>query len=259
MSKEQQNQQLVGFMKKPKPLPAFHPTADQLEKWKKFEYLQDNIQFLESEFRKFFKKNNLAYVHNKFYCLFDTYIKKNIYNTCDQDKLLAESCTTIKKLKKILNRLFSFLGGGFYGYSLSQKIIAQNKWKLHVFKLFTLPAILIFLPLIIFNGIANFITYHLHSRQYNRFEMAKNLDNTLEILEKTNKKLLYLATLLSFEVKYASNQIINEATLEKQTDIFLLNKKKVGCFFFFKEMSKNKIISENPRLFKNTVPNLRNI
>ena len=89
--------------------------------------------------------------------------------------------------------------------------------------------------------------------------MAKNLDNTLEILEKTNKKLLYLATLLSFEVKYASNQIINEATLEKQTDIFLLNKKKVGCFFFFKEMSKNKIISENPRLFKNTVPNLRNI
>ena len=34
MSKEQQNQQLVGFMKKPKPLKAIHPTADQLENWK---------------------------------------------------------------------------------------------------------------------------------------------------------------------------------------------------------------------------------
>ena len=34
MSKEQQSQQLVGFMKQPKPLAAFRPTAAQFEKWK---------------------------------------------------------------------------------------------------------------------------------------------------------------------------------------------------------------------------------
>lgn len=85
-----------------------------------------------------------------------------------------------------MNRFFAFSGGGFYGYNLTQQIAWKSNLGIHALvKTLTLPILLIFIPLTIINGIANFITYHLHSRQRNRFEMAKNLDNRLEILEQT--------------------------------------------------------------------------
>ncbi|WP_216093600.1 hypothetical protein, partial [Rickettsiella grylli] len=214
----------------------------QLEKWKKFEYLKDNISFLESEFKIFFKENNLIYAHNKFYDLFDTYLKKNIFKGGAPDKIPAESSTTTR-IKKIVNRFFALSGGSFYGYSLSQQIIAQNKWGLHFFiQSCTFPFKLLFLPLIILNGFANLITYHLHHRQCNRFEMAKNLDNKLEILEQTNKKLLYLATLLSLEIKRLSTPIMKPVPLEKRLKTHLL--KEMGHFSFFSEKLKTKTISE---------------
>lgn len=51
----------------------------QIEKWKKFEYLQDNIDFLELEFNNFFKKNKLDNLNKKFYSLFNNYMLKKMF------------------------------------------------------------------------------------------------------------------------------------------------------------------------------------
>jgi hypothetical protein len=75
---------------------------------------------------------------------------------------------------------------------------------------------LIFIPLIVINGIANLVTYHLHSKQRSRFEMAKNLDSKLEILEQTNKNLLYLAALLSLKHKQSNSEV--DLNTERQSD-----------------------------------------
>lgn len=199
----------------------------QIEKWKKFEYLQDNIEFLECEFRIFFEKNKLNSLDKKFYSLFNSYvIKKNVYISYDQDKVLGDSTARFRKFKKFLNRSFAFFGGGFYGYNLTQQIVWKSNLGIHTLvKTLTLPIALIFIPLIIINGIANFITYHLHSRQRRRFEMVKNLDSRLEVLEQTNKKLLFLATLLSLEFKHSPDQTVHLNThSEVQLDLLLPTK-----------------------------------
>lgn len=214
----------------------------QIAKWKKFEYLQDNIEFLECEFKIFFEKNKLGNLDKKFYSLFDSYVlKKNVYTSYDQDKLLGDSTARFKKFKKFLNRSFAFFGGGFYGYNLTQQIVWKSNLGIHTLvKILTLPIALIFIPLVIINGIANFITYHLHSRQRSRFEMAKNLDSRLEVLEQTNKKLLFLATLLSLELKHSSDQTVHLNTHpEAQSDLLLPTKsaslKQTDHFYFFKK------------------------
>ncbi len=215
----------------------------QIEKWKKFEYLQDNISFLEFEFKNFFKKNKLDNLNKKFNVLFNTYmLEKNVYNFSEHDKILGDSGGFFRSLKKFLNRFFAFSGGGLYGYNLAQQIVSKSNLGIHtLIKTLTLPILLIFIPLIIINGIANFITYHLHSGQRNRFEMAKNLDSRLEILEQTNKKLLFLASLLSLELKHSSSSVVTlHANPETQSVLSLLNennfsKQRLNQFSFFKE------------------------
>ena len=141
-----------------------------------------------------------------------------------------------------MNRSFAFFGGSFYGYNISQQIVWKSNLGMHTLvKTLTLPILLILIPLIVINGIANLITYHLHSRQRNRFEMVKNLDNRLEVLEQTNKKLLFLASLLSLELKLLSNTVVNlSANSETQSDLLLPNNnvssiKNHNTFSFFKE------------------------
>lgn len=214
----------------------------QIEKWKKFEYLQDNICFLELEFKTFFQKNFLDNLNNKFYSLFNNYLlKKNVYHSYEQDKILGDSGPFWRNIKKFLNRFFAFSGGCFYGYNLTQQIVWKSNLGMHVLvKTLTLPIVLIFIPIIIINGIANFITYHFHSRQRNRFEMARNLDSKLEVLEQTNKKLLFLASLLSLELKHTSDSTMNvHANFLMQSNLSLPNKnffsKRVDQFSFFKE------------------------
>ncbi len=201
----------------------------QIEKWKKLEYLQDNICLLESKFKNFFKENHLDYSNNKFYSLLNAYIlKKNVYDSYDQKKVSGASNSLFKILKKFLNRFFAFSGGGLCGYNLTQQIVWKSKLGFHILvKMFTLPILLIFIPLIIINGIANLITYHLHSRQRNRFEVAENLDNKLEILEQINKNLLHLATLLSPQLKHSEDSNINlNVNPKAQLDLLLLDQNK---------------------------------
>ena len=214
----------------------------QIEKWKKFEYLQDNICFLELEFETFFKKNGLNHLNNRFYSLFNSYmLKKNVYNSFEQDQVLGDSGIFFRNLKKLTNRFFAFSGGGFYGYNLAQQIVWKSNLGIHTLvKTLTLPILLIFIPLIIINGMANLITYHLHSRQRIRFEMAKNLDSRLEVLEQTNKKLLFLASLLSLELKYPSNLDVKLASNPETPSDALphennVSKNTPNHFVFFKE------------------------
>lgn len=225
-----------------------------IEKWKKFEYLQNNIDYLELEFKNFFNNNYLYNVNNKFYSLFNSYMmKKNVYNSCDQEKVLGGSDSIFKILKKFLNRFFAFFGGGLYGYNLAQQFIWKSKLGLNILiKTFTLPIMLIFIPLIIINGIANLITYHFHSRQRNRLEIAKNLDSKLEILEQTNKNLLYLATLLSLELKYSASDVNLNVNLIEQSDLWLINQNRyfgnANHSFFFKENHQKRNISEKEKI-----------
>jgi hypothetical protein len=219
----------------------------QVKKWKKFEYLQDNINFLELEFNNFFEKNRLDSLDKKFYSLFNSHtLKKNVYTAHDQEKILGGSNGRFKRFKKFLNRSFAFFGGGFYGYNLTQQIVWKSNLGLHILvKTLTLPLLLIFFPLIIINGIANFITYHLHSRQQSRFEMAKNLDSKLEVLEQTKKKFLFLATLLSLELKHSSDIVNLNANPEAQSELLLPNKnissKQADHFSFFKRNIKKEV------------------
>lgn len=236
----------------------------QVEKWKKFEYLLDNICFLELEFKIFFKANGLDNLNNKFYNLFSSYmLKKNVYYSREQDKVLGDSGYFFKSLKKFLNRFFAFSGGGFYGYNLTQQIVWKSNLGIHALvTTLTLPILFIFIPLIIINGIANLITYHLHSRQRTRFEMIKNLDNRLEVLEQTNKKLLFLAALLGLGLKHAGDLEVDlHANSEAKSDLLLVNKnisskKKSDHFSFFKENHHQKI---NPIQKKNIASSMLNI
>ncbi|MFZ0218878.1 MAG: hypothetical protein WAL30_01545 [Candidatus Aquirickettsiella sp.] len=165
----------------------------QIEKWKKFEYLQEKNSRLKSKF-------------NKFSSLFNNNTFKS-----EQDKILGASGSFFTKLKKFLNRFFAFSGGGFYGYNLTQQIVWKSNLGLHLtIKILTLPILLIFIPVIIINGITNLITYHYHSRQRNRFEMAKNLDSKLEFLEQTNKTLLYLAALSGQDISQSADLEVNQ-------------------------------------------------
>lgn len=184
----------------------------QIKKWKKFEYLQNANYFLESKFKEFFQENNLEDLNKKFSSLFNNNIfEKNLYTSYGQDKVLGVSCTFFTRLKKILNHFFAFSGGGFYGYNLTQQIVWKSKLGLHILvRTLTLPILLIFIPFIMINGIANFIVYHFHSRQRNRYEMAENLDNKLEVLEQTNKKLLYFAALSNPEISSSADFDVNQ-------------------------------------------------
>ncbi|MEN9916605.1 MAG: hypothetical protein RLY40_537 [Pseudomonadota bacterium] len=184
----------------------------QIEKWRKFEYLQNNINLLELVFKNFFEENNLNYLNSEFYSVFNNcMLKKNIYASYDQDKVLGESNPGFRKFKKFLNRSFAFFGGGLYGYNIGQQIVWKSNLGLHTLvKIWTLPIFLIFLPLIVINGTANLLTYHLHSRQQRRFVMLNNLDSKLEILEQTNKKLLYLASILNVKPVYFADAHVNE-------------------------------------------------
>jgi hypothetical protein len=70
--------------------------------------------------------------------------------------------------------------------------------------------------------------------------MVKNLDSRLEVLEQTNKKLLYLATLLSLELKHSSDQTVHpNINPEVQSDFLLSTKsvsfKETDHFSFFKK------------------------
>lgn len=236
----------------------------QIEKWKKFEYLQDNICFLELRFKNFFEKNSLDTLNNQFYSLFNSYIvKKNVYNSCDQEGLGGLD-SFLKILKEFSNRFFAFFGGGLYGYNLTLQIVWKSKLGLHILvKVLTLPILLTFIPLIIINGIANLVTHHFHSRQQNRFEMVKNLDSKLEILEQTNRNLLYLAALLDLEFKHSVDSNDNVYIHPKtQSDLFLssgskyFNVKSDHCSFFNNSVSSSKTnllkpsdLSESCRFF----------
>jgi hypothetical protein len=213
----------------------------QVEKWKKFEYLQANICFLELELKAICETNKLDIVNNKFYRLFNSDVfKKNVYNTYEQNKVLGESSCFFKNLKKILNRFFAFSGGSFYGYGLTEQIVWKSNLGIHTLvKALTLPILLIFMPLIIITGIANLITYHLHSRQRNRFDFVNNLDSKLEDLEQTRKNLLFLTALLSSNLKNSSDPVINlNAKSETQPDLPLsdreISTKKYDHFYLFK-------------------------
>lgn len=223
----------------------------KLTKWEKFEYLQHNIYLSEVKFKRLLAKNNVDHLNDKFYSLFNScMIKKNVYNSNEEDKVLGDSSLHFKRFKNFLNRFFSFSGGGFYGYNLTQQIVWKSKLGIQAVKVLTLPIVLIFIPLIILNGIANLITYHLHSRQEDRFQIVKNLDSKLEILEQTSKELFVLVTLLSLECKHSSDRAVNlNANSETQLDSQSVNKhicskKRSNQMFFFKECYKKISVNE---------------
>ncbi len=222
----------------------------QVEKWKKFEYLESNFNFLELVYKSFFEANKLDSLNNKFYSVFNNCILKKTVYSCDQDKVSGGSSPGFKRFKKFLNRTFAFFGGGFYGYNIGQQIVWKSNLGLHIaIKILTLPIFFIFLPLIIISGIANFLTYHLHSRQQRRFEMLNNLDSRIELLEQVNKNLLFLTTLLSIDQQCISSSDTNLSANREKQSVSLSNqpffKKRPNKFSFFKETyPKNSVFEK---------------
>lgn len=216
----------------------------QVEKWKKFEYLETNFNFLELTYKSFFEANKLDSLNNKFYTVFDNCMLKKVYSCTDQDKVLGGSSPGFKKFKKFLNRSFAFFGGGFYGYNIGQQMVWKSNLGLHITaKIWTLPVFFIFFPLIIINGIANLLTYHLHSRQQRRFEMLKNLDSRIELLEQVNKNLLFLTTLLSIDYQCLSSSDAN-LPANRETQSLSFSKKKANKFCFFKKTYQEDSVLE---------------
>ncbi len=188
----------------------------KMEKWRKFECLQEEIRSLEIKINQILKENLIA-TDSPLYLLFKDHCenKRDIYKLNDQDKTQRKQIPLSTKVKKILNRLISFVMGGFYGYGLAQQIAIESSLGISaIIKAALLPVIIVMLPLIIINAVANLITYHLNSRQHDLIFFAEHLDSKLQILEYTRKKLHYLGA--SLEVTIPP---IDENNNEKQSGI----------------------------------------
>ena len=170
----------------------------EIEKWRKFEYLQEEIHLLETNIRKILKEKVIA-TDSPLYLLFKDHSgnKSDIYKLNDQDKAQRKKIPLFTKIKKILNRFISFVMGGFYGYGLGQQLAVESSLGISVaLKAALLPVIIIMLPLIVINAVANLITYHLDSRQRDLIFFAEHLDSKLQNLAYTRKKLHYLGASL---------------------------------------------------------------
>ncbi len=213
----------------------------QLEKWKKFEYLRENIRLVELKIKPFLENKKLDDPIKKLYLAFSNRVKENnIYASYDQDKLLGGSASCFKKIKKIFNRFFAFSDGGFCGFDLSQQIGWKSSLGIKAaIKVSMLPLLVFFIAFIIINAIVNLLTYHLNSRQRDRFNCAKNLDNKIEILEQTHKKLLYLAVFLQLTLEDSPMDSCSSSVEPQIKKSATLNNKKVtvkapaGNFSFF--------------------------
>ncbi len=213
----------------------------QLEKWKKFEYLRENIRLIEQEIKPFLENKKLDDSIKQLYLAFSNRVKGNrVYESDDQDKLLGGSASSFKKIKKIFNRFFAFSDGGVCGFDLSQQIVWKSSLGIRaVINASLLPLLSFFIPFIIINAIVNLLTYHLNSRQRDRFNCSKNLDSKIEILEQTNKKLLYLAAFLKLEREDSPIDSSSRSVERQIIELATLNNRKVtakilpGNFPFF--------------------------
>jgi hypothetical protein len=120
--------------------------AIEIEKWKKFEYLQKQIELLEQEIKLYIDNKLIDSTMKQFYFSFGRYfIKESIYKDNDGDKLSGDATSFFKKVKKCLNRLFALLGGGLYGYNLTQQIVWKSRLGIGVFsKVVAIPLLVFF-------------------------------------------------------------------------------------------------------------------
>ena len=102
-----------------------------------------------------------------------------------------------------------------------------------------LPLLALFIPFIVINAMVNFLTYHLNSRQRDRFNFAKNLDSKIETLEQANKKLLHLAAFFKLKREDSSVDSCSSLVEHQITVPATLNNRKIttkissGHFAFF--------------------------
>ncbi|MDQ8039027.1 MAG: hypothetical protein REH83_01315, partial [Rickettsiella sp.] len=164
------------------------------------------------------------------------------------DRTQREKIPVFTQIKKITNRVISFIAGGFYGFGLGQQIAIESNLGFKLFlKTFALPIVIIILPLIIINAFANLITYHLNKRQRDKLFFAEHIDSKLQELEYTRKKIWYLsASLKSLSTatleSNGNQQQINLITKDDQT--FFRKKKSnfpVPHTKFFKSQSTTQI------------------
>lgn len=213
----------------------------QLEKWKKFEYLRENIRLIEREIKPLLENKKVDDSIKQLYLVFSNRVKEGcIYESSDQGKLLGGSASSVKKIKKIFNRFFAFSDGGFCGFDLSQQIAWKSSLGIRaLINASMLPLLALFIPFIVINAMVNFLTYHLNSRQRDRFNFAKNLDSKIETLEQANKKLLHLAAFFKLKREDSSvdscfslveHQITVPATLNNRK---ITTKISSGHFAFF--------------------------
>ena len=212
----------------------------QLEKWKKFEYLRENIRLIEREIKPFLENKKLDDPIKQLYLAFISSVKENrIYKPSDQDRLLGGSAPSFKRIKKVFNRFFAFSGGGFYGFDLSQQIAWKSSLGIRaLINASMLPLLALFIPFIVINAMVNFLTYHLNSRQRDRFNFAKNLDSKIETLEQANKKLLHLAAFLKLKREDSSVDSCSSLVEHQITVPATLNNRKIttkisSCHFAF--------------------------
>lgn len=191
-----------------------------LEKWKKFEYLNKEIQLLEIEIHRFTQNISSSQEIQKIFLLLNDYLYNfNIYKTNHETK--KSHIKIFIYVKKGLNRLFSFSSGGLCGFNLVKQVLLESSLNLNKISgiISVSLSIIFFVPVILMNGIANLLTYHLNSRQRNLLFFAEHLDSKLQLLEYRRKILLYLfATLKTLDVP-----IINQGASEKASNLFIKN------------------------------------
>lgn len=173
----------------------------QLEKWQKFEYLSAEINCLIQNKKNLSAEDIPPSVKELWLMVEKGFYKKNIYNGTDQYLTNAKEGFYVRKIKKIVNRFCVGSAGGFYGFFLAQWTLLQNNLDIKaIFKILSFPLyIVLLIPFVVINAIANLVAYHLSSRQRDRLFFAENLDNKLKILELTKEKLLYLTILLKIK------------------------------------------------------------
>lgn len=215
--------------------------------------MSKEIRSLELEIKQFRENNQLSQKSQKLFLLFSDYLKDDdIYKSNYQDKRQRPIISSSVKIKKILSRLFSFSVGGFYGFSLGEKIAFESSLGFKNFFEIISPShyILFFTPLIIIHSTANFLTYHLNSRQQNLLFFAEHLDSKLQILEHRRKILSYLIAIL----KELNSNVINTICTEKISGVSTEKQ------FAYSDLAAKKINSNerrpNSKFFMSITPSL---
>lgn len=232
--------------------------------WEKFECLRKEIEFLEKCVKDTLATSEENLLSEKYKKELNEFLnREGVFEYHRRDKTLEEFRSNRGLFEYICSRFMVFLTGGSYGFSVQYSLCKGNFFFKSLVPCVSLPVLLLlFLPLIIVNGIVNLLVNHFQKKQEKRLFFLEHLDAKLASLEDRKASLLCIATTLGMlkEQQTPNQKTIPEdkKLISEQTIEYPLTKddKPIRCEgpltdFFKQSLNKNTV---NEALSKRTDP-----